>query len=611
MKPKKTKNINKWSFRGRTIWEYTKYQIFSKIILAVVLLPLYSLFLGYLTNSRGMSNISSGDFMEFLLSAQGFLAIVSGLVVLIIILGIDINSFIVISAFIQERKKKIKIREVFHIVVKNFKKFISPIGIVVALYIAIIFPIINIGISLTPFKELKIPNFVESVIMDTPKYLAIYSVLLIVLSIVSLVYVFTLHYMIIGGKSIGEALKCSRNLIKRYWKRFLWDSISAYIKPIAGLGLILIVLTCISVYTYYSISDGIVRDFSSILSILTVSEIIGYVAFISIPYSVGILTELFYKYNLDSGEKFSIVKNTSDIMSEEDLKSKIRISTKLKVLFLLFCVGIFNVFSSFFTAVFFDQIFMIKDNIQIVAHRAGGDLAAENTVLGVQKAYESGAKWTEIDVQRTKDGKYIINHDSTFSRVSGVNKKSKDMTFDEIKKLRVRDLFDTTRKSQPVATLDDILSQAKSKIGVFVEFKGETADKKMVDDVVKIIRAHKMEKECVLLSLDYNIIKYIEEKYPSMETGYLYYFTTGNPYSLFGDYLIMEEREATDEKIEEIHQAKKKAIVWTVNTESSAEKFLNKDIDGLITDHVEMVKKVEKDLKNRDHFDILIDNFIE
>ncbi len=47
----------------------------------------------------------------------------------------------------------------------------------------------------------------------------------------------------------------------------------------------------------------------------------------------------------------------------------------------------------------------------------------------------------------------------------------------------------------------------------------------------------------------------------------------------------MEEAEATPRKIRAIHAAGKEAIVWTVNTPSSISKFVNSEIDGIISDH--------------------------
>lgn len=41
-----------------------------------------------------------------------------------------------------------------------------------------------------------------------------------------------------------------------------------------------------------------------------------------------------------------------------------------------------------------------------------------------------------------------------------------------------------------------MLELAKNKIGLFIELKGKTADKKMVDDIVNMVKIRKNGKKC-------------------------------------------------------------------------------------------------------------------
>ena len=70
-------------------------------------------------------------------------------------------------------------------------------------------------------------------------------------------------------------------------------------------------------------------------------------------------------------------------------------------------------------------------------------------------------------------------------------------------------------------TLDDMMSASKGKMVLFTELKGSTADRKMADDAVALIRKYQMEDECVLISLKYGLIDYIETTYPDIQTGFL------------------------------------------------------------------------------------------
>ena len=81
----------------------------------------------------------------------------------------------------------------------------------------------------------------------------------------------------------------------------------------------------------------------------------------------------------------------------------------------------------------FDRFYPITSEVGIVAHRGGGELGNENTIIGLNLAIEAGADYSEIDVQRTKDGHYIINHDNDFLRCCGDPHKPGELTLEEIK----------------------------------------------------------------------------------------------------------------------------------------------------------------------------------
>lgn len=224
----------------------------------------------------------------------------------------------------------------------------------------------------------------------------------------------------------------------------------------------------------------------------------------------------------------------------------------------------------------------------IVSHGCAGCFAAMDIRLIQTFRSDTGA---EIDIQRTFDGYYVVNHDTTFRRVAGVNKMPSEMTLEEVKQLRV--------DGEPVPTLEDMLEASRDKVTLFVELKGETADKQMADDAVRIIKEMGMEDRAVLISLKYDLISYIEEKYPEMDTGYLAFASFGNTASLNCDYIALEEESVNEELTIEIHENGKKLLVWTINETEDLYHFLNCNADGVITDSVAQAQTVLDNLKQR------------
>lgn len=602
---------NKIAYLGRIAWVYIKYQILTKVLLLFIVFPVFKLILKKLIASTGRVGISSGDYLSFLFSLQGLGLLLISTLVLILLIGTDINAFIIMSALIKENRIKLKSRQLLLVGIKSLKSFLKPSGILVMLYIAIIVPLVGIGFSVSIMDNFEIPNFITDVIFNNKIYFLLYSCTIISLAILTTIFIFFFHYLIIDNQNIGNSLLKSYNLMKKHWKEFIKEFLFKSVFLYTFIIFIIIVILYTSLIYTQVIEDIFFRRLSSIFISLFIAEIFGLLGIMILPFVCYKLTDLFYLFNDKDGYKVKFNMNVKAEDLGDDIFKKINFKTKFSLVIFFSLLVVFNFTTASFYSVFFDEIFKANKEIDIVAHRGGGDLAAENSILGMKKAMENGAKWSEIDVQRTKDGYYIINHDSTFKRVSGVDKKSSEMTLDEIKNLKIKDLFDSSRESQFIPTLEEYLIESKGKIGLFIELKGSTADNKMVDDVVELVRKYKMENEVAILSLDYNLITYTEAKYPEMKTGYLYFFSIGDTKSLKADILIMEEREATYEKIEAIHQAGKQAIVWTVNTDESIKKFLSSDVDGIITDYVIELKEGIKERDNRSDIEIILDDIIE
>ena len=74
----------------------------------------------------------------------------------------------------------------------------------------------------------------------------------------------------------------------------------------------------------------------------------------------------------------------------------------------------------------------------------------ENSIAAFQRAAERNLG-VELDVQMTKDGVPVVFHDGNLKRMCGVERNLKDLTFDELCKLRLKDT------DQSIPKLEDVL----------------------------------------------------------------------------------------------------------------------------------------------------------
>ena len=557
------------------------YQIVTKVLICIWLFLLGRLFQALLKSS-GRVAVTSGDWKFLFTTWQGILILILGIVSLFVYVAFDLNSKIVLSRNLitgQTASLEESIKEGFF----SVRKLINPEGLLAVLYIALIAPVLGIGISISATEKLYIPTFISSVIESSVLYSALAGAAVLVFLAMGIANLFMLHGIIIDDLGIGEAGRQSRKIIKANWKDYIKQNV-IFILLIAG-SLIGIAIVCLFI-PLKLITLLPAGPLSRLLTIIfvTAGTVISVLAdLFGIPLYILKMTQLYYSYKQGSEYEFREIKR------EKPVSYKLAGIVVLAAAAIAVCV----------MYVRFDQFFPLETDVKVIAHRGGGNEGRENTLSGLEKAWTAGAYGSEIDIQRTKDGYYVLNHDGTFKRVAGDSRKPEEMTLREVKKLSI--------DGEPVPTYEEMLISSRGRMVLFTELKGNTADIKMADDAIKLVKQYQMEDEVVLISLKYDLIDYIETNYPEMQTGFLTFASFGETAALNCDYIGLEEESATSDAIDAIHREGKKALVWTANEKGSQKHFLCTKIDGIITDNVTQAMDLTTELEHRADLDRMID----
>ena len=568
---------------------------------------------------------TSGDFAVTTANIRSFLSpralemlVCSFLLVLLLLVG-EIFAPIYLSEAIQKQEKS----GVFSIIKKSIKAvpcFFTPSGFLILMYILFVSPLLGLSFSLSMTEKLYVPRFITEVIDKNMTYSVLYSAVLFVLGLLGIIHIFVFHGILIDGERPWDAMRRSRQYFAKHWKTILI--------AIIQITLAIRVLYAVQAFVFDDLPQRYLDSISSemprgtifnILEVQTLTDdditlllyrslcilqvyLSQYVFNIFLAISscgtFMVLTRLYLRFRREEeGQAYEPEKY--------DLKPK---DARHVILTLLaFLVPVLLVCLSVFMAVFFNQVFPEREKTAVVAHRTGGCLASENSLEGLDEAASHGCYGGETDIQRTKDRHYIINHDNDFARLTGDPHKPSELSLEEIKQLKIRD---TTGNGQLLAvpTLEELLDHGKGKVKLFLELKGESADRDMVEDVVRAVKERDMVEDVVLISLNYDVIDYAERKYPEMETGVLIFGSMGDVAKLNCDMIIMEEEmAAVVSTIRSIHDAGKKAGVWTVNTRRAMTRFLDSEVDFVITDDILMAIDVQKVLDERTDYDVIKD----
>ncbi|MFJ8247117.1 glycerophosphodiester phosphodiesterase [Peribacillus asahii] len=159
---------------------------------------------------------------------------------------------------------------------------------------------------------------------------------------------------------------------------------------------------------------------------------------------------------------------------------------------------------------------------ELSAHRGAQVAAPENTLEAITQAGLLGYGFVEIDVQKTKDGQYILMHDTTVDRTTTGSGKVKDLTLDQIQSFDIEDKEGNVTDYK-VPTLEEVLEEAhKYNIGInFDGSKGDWHDKEFVDDIMEeAAEAQVLNHSFFVLSND-DIRNQFNEWYPEATVTFL------------------------------------------------------------------------------------------
>ena len=132
-------------------------------------------------------------------------------------------------------------------------------------------------------------------------------------------------------------------------------------------------------------------------------------------------------------------------------------------------------------------------NTYVVAHRGAHKGIPENTLAAYRKAIELGCDFVEIDVRKTKDGRFVSVHNSTLDAYGeGLSGKVGDYTLAELKQMNIGQRVSPGWVNERIPTFEEILQLCRGQIGIYLDLK-----EPHVKELVKIIQRYDMERDVI------------------------------------------------------------------------------------------------------------------
>jgi glycerophosphoryl diester phosphodiesterase len=107
----------------------------------------------------------------------------------------------------------------------------------------------------------------------------------------------------------------------------------------------------------------------------------------------------------------------------------------------------------------------------VVSHRGDHTHAPENTLAAYANAIDAGADYVEIDLRTTADSQLVIMHDASVNRMTDDTGLVKNMTWEKLHTLKVRDRAHPEWGDQEIPMFGEVLDLCKGKIYIYLDFK--------------------------------------------------------------------------------------------------------------------------------------------
>lgn len=160
-----------------------------------------------------------------------------------------------------------------------------------------------------------------------------------------------------------------------------------------------------------------------------------------------------------------------------------------------------------------NKAFLSPDSktVLIASHRGTHNDFPENSMAAFKRGIELGIDVIELDVRHTKDDSLVVMHDGSVDRTTNGTGKVADLTFEEVRKLRLK--FNGQLTEEQVPTLEEALNLAKGKILVDLDIKTDR-----VTQIIKVVDRTQTASTTMFFLGRGIYAKMVKEKNPAFRT---------------------------------------------------------------------------------------------
>lgn len=560
--------------------DYIRLLLISVLVETLIVLPAITVLFRFAFDVIGVRSITEQNIWQVVQNPLIiFAALIAALIVLLFIyyeMGM-----LFLLAYHQQRALNYTLVGLWKRLNKKVTYFFSFQMVILLVYLLLLAPLISTVLPITILQNIAIPRFIVDELMGSTQGKMLYFGAITVLFLVALRFVFTLPYFTVyHWTTIWEAMKLS------------WKFSSRRLLDMLGLlALIIVVHVTISfimlsaVFTPLFMIERFFPSAGLVTAAFTLALAQGMLMVL-----FTLLQALFSQVLVLVG--FNLTKIKPVIVQCESFRKTVLNWSIIIATYLFFLYGGINVINLEKT--------LYEPTTKVIAHRGFMEKGPENTMSSIAASAKAGAHMVEIDIQQTKDGKFIVFHDKTLSRLAGRSDAVYNLTQSELMEVTVTQFGNR----DTIPSLEQVLVQA-DELGILllIEIKThghETDD--FLQRFIALLNEYGVTSTHWIQSLDVRMMQQLNEMEPALIVGATYAISLGALPNDGVDFVAIEQSFVTSRLIEQSKDKNTPLLVWTVNDPKGMQRYLEQNIGGIITNHPDVLAAMQQKFDEKQYF---------
>ncbi|WP_053983064.1 glycerophosphodiester phosphodiesterase [Niameybacter massiliensis] len=564
------------------LWDWSTlilFELIYKFGAMIIAFPLLEELLRFAMQRAGLKYLSNQNVLLILKSPMAILVLVVLVILLAFYIYIEITA-IIIYCDQGMKGEKISVTNLFVQAIKKASYILKPQNGLLILFVIVIIPVTGFLLTTEILSSFQIPEFILDFIHKSPVLRLSYMSLLILLELLVIRWIFSIYEVTLQNRSFKEARKISRDMIKGKIIKttvyfLIWTLFVTVVKWM--IYLMVIGVSLILVQVSYS-GSNLKNELWFNYTMLSQGRLF-FDALIQFVLGFGFISALYYSLN-------ETYPSTEQVIKQSKGRKRV-IRGLIKGMSIAILLGFY--FDYNVNRDWISGIRNMNPNTKVIAHRGASLFAPENTLAALEEAVKLGANYAEIDVQQLKDGELILMHDTNFKRTTGENKNVWESTYEEVKTYDAGSSFNPHYVGEQIPKLEDAIVYAKDKIDLMIELKLTGYEEGLEEKVVELIEKYKLTDQCMIVSMNYDVLTKVKAMNPAIKTGYITAVAYGDFEELDGvDAYSIEASFATEFLVRTLKSRGKEVFVWTLNNEKPMLDMIKLGVDGIITDNPDL-----------------------